>query len=86
MTNTLKIAVIATAVCLSIPSTALARSRSMHNRTHVYNRAGVGQRSPWSVYRPGPTGDPNNAYQGYFANPLNNPCYHGRFTQYQGVC
>lgn len=71
MTNMLKIAVIATVVAFSIPSAALAQSRSMYNSTDV------GPRNPWSIYRSGPQRDPNNAWDGYFANPQDNPNYHG---------
>ncbi|HEY2535258.1 MAG TPA: hypothetical protein VGJ20_46435 [Xanthobacteraceae bacterium] len=71
MTNTLKIATISMVVALSIPSAALAQSRSMYNNTDV------GLRSPWSIYRPGPQQDPNDAWGGYFANPQDNPNYHG---------
>ncbi|HEY2531230.1 MAG TPA: hypothetical protein VGJ20_25425 [Xanthobacteraceae bacterium] len=71
MTDTLKIAAIATVVALSIPSVVLAQSRSMYNSTDV------GLRSHWSIYRPGPQQDPNDAWDGYFANRQDNPNYHG---------
>jgi hypothetical protein len=43
----------------------------------MYNNTDVGLRSPWSIYRPGPQQDPNDAWGGYFANPQDNPNYHG---------
>ncbi|HEY2531129.1 MAG TPA: hypothetical protein VGJ20_24885 [Xanthobacteraceae bacterium] len=68
MTNMLKIAAIATVVALSIPSAALARSRHIYQRTDVMFL---------SVSPSGPTGDPNDAYEGYFRCPELNPHYHG---------